>query len=334
MKLTIDVDDEFFRGLARAIMDADITRGTAVPPAPAPVPEPAPAPVPPVNPPVTPPNPPEPAPPVVITPAVVDPPVIVPASPHAAFDYWSTSPYCLRADSLREGTYYAALAHPAMKAGVAPDWDYAYAIDAARAIHSPTCSQQLRLQLPQDKCVNSGTYTVITSVFIPSGWKDEPAESIIVSKFLQIPSPDFESHYLEKRMKRQAFGISGGVKVYGAGIEGPGRKDAGSDCAGPMVGPLHVYWDRWTTIIEQIEIGDLGVPTDTYSLWTIDAARGIMQAYDRLIIPHLGPYTGVWIQDGGIHRAPDAQPRYRYWRNVVQLAGAPIDHVLASLEGK
>jgi hypothetical protein len=61
---------------------------------------------------------------------VVDPPVIVPASPHAAFDYWSTSPYCLRADSLREGTYYAALAHPAMKAGVAPDWDYAYAIDA------------------------------------------------------------------------------------------------------------------------------------------------------------------------------------------------------------
>jgi hypothetical protein len=67
MKLTIDVDDEFFRQIARAIMDADITRGTAVPPAPAPVPEPAPAPVPPVNPPVTPPNPPEPAPPVVIT---------------------------------------------------------------------------------------------------------------------------------------------------------------------------------------------------------------------------------------------------------------------------
>src|SRR6185436_19890486 len=197
-------------------------------------------------------------------PVVEPPPVVLPGAPHAAFDHWAGSPYCLRADSLRDGLF--GTPQPKLAPGARFDWEYDAEMDAARAIHRPTCRQQQRFLL--ETPVDSGSYTTVVAVRVPGDWKDDPSTCIdaedgklktsaIVSKFLQTALTGGR-HYLEKRMQRQAWGISGGVKVYDSGLVGPGREDAGGDCA-PMVGPFHVCWDTWTWIVEHIDI--TGGPT-------------------------------------------------------------------------
>lgn len=341
MSITVPTADDFTAALTRiAALEAAVFPPVV-------------APEPPVTPPVD-------DPPVVTIPPSDPPPAPI-TDPHAVFQKWADSPYCLRADSLREGTDYAALSHPKTNA---PDWDYSGPYDAARAIHNPTCNAQLQLLLPPEKRVDSGTYTVVVPVFIPSEWADEPAEFVdtdgktrpttIVSKFLQLAIPS--GRYVEKRMQRAKNGITGGVKVYQEGtpfeVLGPdagvGRKlynlgsGVGSDCAGPMVGPFEFYFDRWTYVVEHIvcratqTVGATGgvIDYDHYSLWTVDSPRGtVVKSYDRLPVLHKGSWSGVWIQDSGTHRAPDAPEKHRYWRKVLQLKDAPIDQVLADLAG-
>jgi hypothetical protein len=286
-----------------------------------------------------------PDPPIIVIPdppVVIAPPPIV--TPHAAFDRWAASPYCLRADSLRGATDYTAIANPKETAGVL---SYDEIMDAMRLC--PTTNQHPRLLLPKDKLVDDGTLIVVVQVYIPKEWGAEPPtfinalgveeKTITVSKFFQICVPG-PQHYLELRCNPMAGGICGGLKAYddpGTRALGPGATTgpaygAGSDCALPMVGPFQIYFDRKTTIVQSIDIKRVSAGVlsyDLYSLWTIDAERGEVQAYRDLPVLHKGPYSGVWVQDGGVHRRADP-PLYRYWRNVLQLANAPVDEVLKS----
>ncbi len=268
-----------------------------------------------------------------------------------AFDKWSASQFCLRADRLGPGTDFKASQHPK----AAPiSWAYDEVMKAARSTHAPVCPAQLRLRLDQKghearvRGVTKGRYIVAFPILVPESWgiaepstytdpkTNKKQRTNIVSKFLNLSCAP-ELHWLEMRLKAmtgaggKVIGFKGGVKCYGRPVggatEGPGEYGAGGDASQPMRGPLEFYFGRWTYTIQEIEVS--GGPVDLYSLWTIDRDRGQVQVYDRLPIEHGGAYNGVWMQFGGEYLPPTAPVRHRYVREVVQLLDAPIDDVLA-----